>query len=172
MRPFFRISRVLCLLALLVSLSAGAQVMDRVVAVVNRDVVTQSELAARVQAISRQLKRQGTALPPAAQLRSQVLERMIMERLQLQAAESVGIRIDEMMLDRAVSRIAEDNKLTLGDFKKAVSNEGWTWEDFRENIRNEISLAQLREREVDSRIVVTNAEIERMLGEQGTSALN
>ena len=67
MRPFFRISRVLCLLALLVSLSAGAQVMDRVVAVVNRDVVTQSELAARVQAISRQLKRQGTALPPASQ---------------------------------------------------------------------------------------------------------
>jgi peptidyl-prolyl cis-trans isomerase SurA len=172
MRAFFRISRVFSLLALLLALPAGAQVMDRVVAVVNRDVITQSELAARVKAVSRQLKRQGTALPPAAQLGSQVLERMIMERLQLQAAESVGIRIDEMMLDRAVSRIAEDNKLALGDFKKAVSEEGWTWEEFRENIRNEISLAQLREREVDSRIVVTNAEIERMLGEQSASALN
>jgi len=149
-----------------------AQVIDRVVAVVNKDVVTQSELNAKVQVATRQLKRQGTALPSAAQLRSQVLERLVMERIQLQVAESLGIRVDELMLDKAVTRIAEDNKLSMTDFRKAVAEEGFSWEEFRENIRTEIALAQLREREVDSRIVVTNAELDSALSEQSTTALS
>lgn len=160
-------------MALALSQPLHAQVVaDRVVAVVNKDVITQSELNAKVQATVRQLKRQGTAQPLAAQLRSQMLERLIMERIQLQAADTLGIRVDEMMLNRAVSRIAEDNKLSISDFKKAVGEEGFSWDEFRDNIRNEITLAQLREREVTSRVVVTNVEIENALSEQGTTALS
>lgn len=171
MQAFFRIPRFLCALALMVACSAQAQqLIDKVVAVVNKDVITQSELATRLQQISNQLKRQGTALPAPSQLRSQVLERMIMERLQLQEAESVGIRVDEPMLDRAIERIATDNKMDMKAFRKAVGDEGFSWDQFREQIRTEIALAQLREREVDGRIDVTNAELENALAQSSTDA--
>ncbi|WP_026259341.1 peptidylprolyl isomerase [Uliginosibacterium gangwonense] len=171
MQAFFRIPRLLCAVALMAALSAQAQVLDKVVAVVNKDVVTQSELNTRQQLITSQLKRKGTALPSAAQLRSQVLERLIMERIQLQQAEAVGIRVDESMLDRAVGRIAEDNKMDMAAFRKAVADEGFSWEQFREQIRTEITLAQLREREVDSRIDITNAELEAALNNQDNNAM-
>lgn len=171
MQAFFRIHRLICAVALMAALSAQAQVLDKVVAVVNKDVVTQSELNIRQQMITSQLKRKGTALPSAAQLRSQVLERLIMERIQLQQAESVGIRVDESMLDRAIGRIAEDNKMDMTAFRKAVADEGFSWEQFREQIRTEITLAQLREREVDSRIDITNAELDAALSNQDNNAM-
>ena len=157
------ISRLSYALVLLTSLPLQAQLVDRVVAVVNKDVITQTELNARTQVAIHQLKRQSTELPPQAQLRNQVLERLIMEHIQSQIADTVGIRIDELMLDRAITRIAESNKLTMADFRKAIAEEGLSWEEFRETIRTEMTLSQLREREINSRIVVTDAEIEEAL---------
>lgn len=171
MRTVTWISRLACVLALFVSLPSHAQLIDRVVAVVNKEVITQTELNARTQVAVHQLKRQNTELPPTAELRSQVLERLIMERIQLQIANQTGVRIDELMLDRAIKRIAEENKLTMENFRKAIADEGLSWEEFRENIRTEITLAQLREREVNSRIVVTDTEIDNALQQKVSAEL-
>src|SRR5690606_6211196 len=94
------------------------------------------------------------------------LERLITERLQLQFARQTAMRVDELELDRTVSRIAEANKMTLAEFRKVFERDGVSFEKFREELRNEILIARLREREVDNRITVTESEIENFLAQQ------
>ena len=137
--------------------------VDRIVAVVNSDVITRTELRQRVEQVTRQLTRQGTPLPPADVLERQVLERPIIERLQLQLASETSLRVDDVALERAIGRIADNNRLSPADFRKTLEKDGISWERFREEVRNEMLLGRVREREVDSRIVVSDAEVANYL---------
>jgi peptidyl-prolyl cis-trans isomerase SurA len=143
--------------------------VDRIVAVVNSEVITSREVAERVKAVTQQLSQQGTPLPPADVLQKQVLERMIMDRLQIQLAKETALRVDDLQLDRTVARVAESNKMSLTEFRHTLERDGIQFDKFREEIRNEVMLSRLREREVDNRIVVTDNEIDYFLSQQGAS---
>jgi len=139
------------------------QLVDAILVVVNNDVITQREFLARLKSIEERLQKQGGAMPPRAQLQRQLLERMIVEKAQLQAAKEQGIRVDDNMLDRAIGRIAEQNKLTIPEFRKQLEADGMVYSKFRDEIRNEIMMQRLREREVDNKIQVSDAEIDNYL---------
>lgn len=136
---------------------------DRVVAVVNNEAVTLYELRTRVSSAESNLRRQGTPMPPADVLQRQVLERIIVDRLQVQSATELGMKVADSELDMALRRIAENNKLTLEQFKQALEKDGIPWAKFREEIRQEITVSRLRDREVDSRITISEGEIDNYL---------
>lgn len=152
------------------ALVAEPQEVDRIVAVVNGDVITRSEFVAKVAQIQRQLSRQGMQMPPADVLNKQVLERMVMEQLQLQQARENGIRVDEGMLDRAVGVIAQNNKLSIEQLREQLQKDGVAWSRFREEIRSEILLTRIREREVDSRIQISDAEADNFLANEANAS--
>ena len=143
--------------------------MDRIVAIVDQVVITENELADRIKSVTAQLEKQGTELPPPEILEKQILERMITDRLQLQFASQTGLRVDDNQLDKTIERIAEQNKMDIPAFKKALLEDGIQYRKFREDIRNEIILARLREREVDNRINVTESEIDSFIAMQAAS---
>jgi peptidyl-prolyl cis-trans isomerase SurA len=143
----------------------GPQLIDRIVAVVNTEVITQRDLAERITLVGTQLKRQGTPPPLPEVLERQVLERMITDRVQVQFARDTGVRVDDLQVDRTMQLIAENNKLTLADFRRTLESEGVSFDRFREDIRNEIVISRLREREVDSKIQIGESEIENFLQE-------
>ena len=145
------------------------QKMDRIVAVVDQAVITEKELADRIRSVSAQLEKQGTELPPPAILEKQILERMITDKLQLQYAAQTGLKVDDNQLDKTIERIAAQNKMDIPAFKKALLEDGIQFRKFREDIRNEITLARLREREVDNRINITESEIDSFLINQSAS---
>lgn len=140
--------------------------LDRIIAVVDNDVITRGELDERIRLIKQQLAKQDTPLPPTEALEKQVLERMITDRLQYQHAAQTGLRVDDNQLDKTIERIADQNKLGLSEFRSALEAEGMSFRKFREDIRREILLARLREREVDNRVTVTEAEIDNLLTTQ------
>ncbi len=146
--------------------------VDRIVAVVNDEVITQFDLALRTKLAVAQLSRQGTALPPAEVLERQVLERMISDRVQLQLARETGIRIDDGQLEKILSRIAAENKMTLPQFREAIERDGMAFTRFREDLRDEVLISRLREREVDSRVVVTESEIDNFLKNSAAQGSN
>jgi peptidyl-prolyl cis-trans isomerase SurA len=137
--------------------------VDRVVAVVNNEAITLNELRDRLATVARQLRSRGTPLPAREVLEKQLLERLIVDRLQMQFARESGLRIPDAELDAALRRIAENNRLSLGDFRSALARDGIDWLRFREDIREEMTVARLREREVESRIVVSDGEIDNYL---------
>ena len=137
--------------------------LNRVVAVVNNEVVLQTELDARAKLLTAQLKRQSAQLPPEDVLRRQALERLVLERLQLELAEKSGIRMDDEALNAALRRIAEQNKLSLAEFRKVIERDGYDFAAFREGVRNELIIGELRRRQVESRIQVTDREVDNVL---------
>ena len=137
--------------------------LDRIVAVVNGEVVTRHDLNQRVRLVSAQLAQQKTPLPAADVLERQVLERVISDRVLLQHARDSGIRIEDGQLEKILARVAADNRMSLPEFRQALERDGLSFARFREDIRDEVTLVRLREREVDSRIVVTEAEIDNFL---------
>ena len=140
--------------------------VDRIVAVVNDDVITQNELNERITLVTHQLQRQGATLPPSDVLARQILERMINDRVQLQLAKDEGIKVDDLTLDQTIERIAQENKMSVADFRKALERDGINYTRFRDDIRNEITIARLREKDVDNTIVVTDAEVETELARE------
>ena len=146
--------------------SRPVQVIDRIIVVVNDEVITRHELENRTRAATAQLRQQGAPLPPQPVLEKQILERMITDRVQLQFAKETGLRVDDPELDRAITRIAEENKLSLQQLRAALEKDGIPFSRFREDIRNEITVARLREREVESRITVTESEVENFIRTQ------
>jgi peptidyl-prolyl cis-trans isomerase SurA len=134
--------------------------IDRVVAIVNDEALTQYEVNEQKRIVLGQMQAQKVAPPPADVLDKQLLERLITERVLLQYAKETGIRVDDTQVERTIQRIAQENKLSPDDFRKAVEREGIPYRKYREDIRNEIMLQRLREREVDSRVNVTDAEVE------------
>jgi peptidyl-prolyl cis-trans isomerase SurA len=151
---------------------AEAVPLNRIVALVNREIVTRIELDDRISVTEEQLRRQGIALPPRGILEKQVLEAILLQRIQLAYAKENGIRIDETQLDRAVGRIAEDNKLTVEQFRTALMRDGIRFDRFREDIRKEIILNRLREREVSSKVLVSDGEIDEYLARRADSGAN
>lgn len=141
-------------------------VLDRIVAVVNDEVVTRLDLQERVQLALKQLRAQGTPPPPLAALEKQLLDRMITDRVQLQYAKETGLRVDDTELDRALGRIAQDNRMTLQEMRLTLERDGIPFAKFREDIRNEIVIGRLREREVDARLAVSESEIDNLLKTQ------
>lgn len=143
--------------------AAAPLAVDRIVAVVNNAVITEYELKTRVDQAVAQLAGQKTAQPPRRLLEKQLLERMITEKALLQVAEDTNIRFEAQALDRAVARIAQNNKMSPDAFRKALEAEGSDFDAFRERIRAEMTIARLKEREVDNRLVITDAEIDNFL---------
>ena len=137
--------------------------IDRVIAVVNDEAITQYELDDARRIVVQQLKQQNVQQPAADVLDKQVLERLITERALLQHAKDSGIKVDDTQVERAIQRIAEDNKLTLDGLRQALARDGVAYVRYREDVRSEIVMQRLREREVDARITVSDAEVENYL---------
>jgi len=143
--------------------STQSRSVDAIVAVVNNEVITRIDLAQRAKIVERRIAAQNVAMPPREQLEKQLLERMISDRAQLQLANDLGIRIDDTLLDRAVAKIAEQNKLPVAQFRTEIERDGTPFPVFREDIRQEITLQRLREREVDAKIQITESEVDAYL---------
>ncbi|WP_430435066.1 peptidylprolyl isomerase [Methyloversatilis sp.] len=137
--------------------------VNRIVAVVNSDAITLFELRSRTEQAIAQLRGRNVTPPPREDFERQVLERMIYEKVQLQHAEETQMRIDDRMLEAALGRIAESNNMNATQLRSAVERDGIPWPRFREDIRKEIILSRLRDREVESRVVVTEGEIDNYL---------
>jgi peptidyl-prolyl cis-trans isomerase SurA len=140
--------------------------IDGIVAVVNDEIITRQELAARVDFAFRQLRQQGTPPPPREVIERQLLERLIGDRVQMQHARNIGLRVDDAELDKALERIAADNKLSPAQLRATLERDGVPFDKFREDIRGEITLARLREREVAQKIVITESEIDNFIQSQ------
>ncbi len=159
---------------LLIAATAQAQqakprsivVVDRIVAVVNDEVITERELASRVDFALRQLAQQGTQPPARQVLERQLLERTINDRVQMQHARDTGTRVDDAELDRAMVKIAEQNKMTVPELRAVLAKDNVPFDKFREDIRSEITLSRLREREVAQKIVVTESEVDNFIQSQ------
>jgi len=139
--------------------------VDRIVAIVNSEAVTSSQLRDRVIRIRQNLKKQGqeAQLPPTEILERQVLEQLIMERVQLQQAREAAIKVDDGMLELAIRRIAENNRLTVDQLRAAVTSDGMTWNRYREEVRSELMLNRLREIDVDNKVTVSDAEVDNFI---------
>jgi peptidyl-prolyl cis-trans isomerase SurA len=148
----------------------GTVLVDRIVAVVNREVITSSELDEAVGSAERNLRRRGTPPPAREVLERQMLERLILDKAQLQMARDTGIRVDELQLDRAVQRIAEQNRMTLAEFRAALEKDGVPFAGYREDLREQIILSRLREREVNDKIQVSDGEIDLFLTDMKSTA--
>ena len=137
--------------------------LDRIIAVVNEDVITRRDLDDRMKVVEIQLKEQGTPAPPTDVLEKQVLDRMIYTKVQLQFAKETGLRVDDGQLDSAIGRIAENNKISPAQLRTTLEKDGVSFVKFREDIRDEIVMSRLREREVDNKITVADSEVDNLL---------
>jgi peptidyl-prolyl cis-trans isomerase SurA len=146
--------------------SGRIDLLDRIVAVVNKEVITQFELTGRIERVQRELQRRGTSSVNRSELEHQVLERLVVEKVQLQFARETGMRVDDLELDRTVNRVAENNKLSLTEFRQRLEGDSVPFDTFREELRNEILLTRLRDREVMSKLVVSESEIDNLILEQ------
>ena len=164
-------------LGLLFSQSLGAQSnpsgnepriinIDGVVAVVNTGVVTRKEIDDRIASIQKQAPAGGKKLPEGDELRKQVLENLILEKIQIQEAEQTGLAVNEKELNKIIEDIATRNKLTFSEFRDTVTKSGMSFQRYRELLREDVLKARLREREVDSQIKISDAEIDNFIIEQ------
>ncbi len=146
--------------------------IDRIVAVVNEEVITQKELDEMLKHTIRQLQGRGVQAPAHDVLEKQLLERFIVSRLQLQIAKETGLTVSDTDLDNTLRRIAQENKMSLSELYAALERDGVNFNKFRDEIRNELILMRLKEREVDNRITVTESEVDDFLHAQEASASN
>jgi peptidyl-prolyl cis-trans isomerase SurA len=148
------------------SVWAAPRLLDRIVAVVNDEVITSVELERHVGTAELQLKRQHIPLPASDALRKQVLERMILDSAQLQLAKENGVRVDDVSVNSAIARMADVNHLTVQELRAQVERDGSDFNMFREDMRNEITMVRLRDHEVEAKIQVSEGEIDNLLAEQ------
>lgn len=155
---------LLCLGALPVQ--AAPTELNRIVAVVNDDVILASELEDKLRLVKQQLAARQAEMPDDDTLRRQVLDRLILERLQLQLADQNNIRVDDETLNASLRNIARENGMTLTEFRKVLERDGQDWARFREDLRNQIRINRLRQQLVGNRINVTEQEIDNLLANQ------
>ena len=146
--------------------STERQALDRIVAVVNEDVITSLELAAEMKNIKQQLLAQHMSLPPDDVLQKQILERMIVLNIQLQDAEKRHIRVDDETINNTVENIARQNQMTIMQFSQALRSEGVDYAEFRKRIGDELTINRLQQREVANRVSVTEQEVDDFLASQ------
>lgn len=150
---------------------AAVETVDRIIAVINDDVITELEFDSELKAIIRDFKSTGTPIPKSNVLRRQALERMIVERLQLQYADRVGIRIDESMVDAAAESVAQQNKLSLAQLEQVLQGDGIGRDRFRETLRIQLVITQLVDREINAKVAVSPEEIDAFLAIQSVGNL-
>jgi len=172
MKPLYQLMLGLGLALSLLSYSQAATrpedvELDRIVAIVNNDVITADELADRIAQIKQQLTQKHTQLPPDDVLRKQILDRMILDEIQLQMAKTSGIRVDDEQLNRVISNIAKQNSMTLEQFRQTLESQGYPFAKFREEIRKEVIIGQLRKIKVDNQVYVSEQEVDNQLGKLG-----
>lgn len=167
MTKLSKLSTFLCVLwgsfFLASTVFAKSVLLDQVIAIVNNDIVMQSELQNRIQSVSNRLKVRGTPLPPDSVMRQRVLDQLILESIQLQRAERAGIRIDDTQVNETISSITRANNMTLEQFELQLKSEGETYASARKQIRNELIITRVQQREVDRRVRVTDQEISSFL---------
>lgn len=163
LRHCARMLLVLMVVALSATVQAERKLLDQVVAVVNDDVILQSELEARINTIVGRLSAQGTGLPPRDILEERVLEQLITESIQLQMADRAGMRISDNELNETMASIARRNNMTLEQFEQQLGEEGVTYREAREQIRNEMITSRVQQRQVGNRVRVTDREVENYL---------
>ncbi|SFV15697.1 periplasmic chaperone for outer membrane proteins SurA [Pseudoduganella namucuonensis] len=144
--------------------------IDSIAVVVNDDVITRRELSERVKTMVQRMKAQQVQLPGEADLQRQILERMIVERAQMQLAKEMGVRVDDNQLDRTIARIAEQQKMTVQQMRDQLEKEGTSFATFREEIREEIIMQRLREHEVDSKLQISEAEVDAHIAAEAAAA--
>ncbi|MCL7939835.1 SurA N-terminal domain-containing protein [Halomonas sp. ATCH28] len=145
------------------------QTLDRIVAVVNDGAIMQSELEARVAQTRSQIARQEQGTPPDDVLRQQVLDRMIVEEIQLQMARDANLSVDDTELNGQVRAIAENNGMTLDQFADALEADGLSLSVVRDQVRRELMMRQLQQRQVASRVNISEREVDRFVEQQGAS---
>ena len=143
--------------------------LDRIVTIVDKNAITEQELEAKVRTVSDQLTKQGKQLPQERILRKQILERLIVDSIQLQLAAERGIKVNEIQLEKTIERIAEQNQMSVETFKTALANDGVSYNAFREDMRNEITIARLKESEINKRINISEGEVDNYLTTQENS---
>ena len=160
-----RVLSALLLLFPLAGMGQGSpiQEIDRIVALVNEDVIVKTELDQRMRSVVSQLAQNRTQAPPRDVLEKQVLERLVLNRLQLQLADRTGVRVDDKTLNQAMRQIAQQNRLSLSEFRTILEADGYDFAGFREEIRAELTITRLRERQVSQRIKVTDREVQDFL---------
>ncbi len=151
-------------------LSDRGEFLDGIAAVVNDGGVLKSELRDEMGRIVERLKAQGTNLPPERTLARQVLERLVVTRIQLQRAERIGIQVSDETLNNALASVAERNNVTIAELPRVLAKEGLDYQAYRSQMRDQIALEQLRQRDVTSRISVTPREIDEFLARQSGRA--
>lgn len=156
---------LLAILLFVVVQTAQAEevLLDRIVALVNDDVVLQSELEAELASVRQNLEQRDVRMPPADELRAQVLDRLIVQTLQMNVAERRGIRVDSATLDAAVRRVAERNNLSLEGLRDALSGQGMNMSVFRDQLRRDITINRLRQQVMNQRLDVTEQEIQQFI---------
>ncbi|MFY7698635.1 MAG: peptidylprolyl isomerase [Legionella sp.] len=156
--------RVLSLsILLLLALTTHAQSLDRLVAVVNNDVITANELQTEMTAFRQQLVAKRAPMPSEKLLRKQVLQHMIDDALQLQLAKNNNLIVDDSELNQAIIKIAASNKMNLIQFKQAVKNQGLIWNNYKENVRKEILMSKLQQKALNQEITVSPQQIDNYL---------
>lgn len=150
----------------------SADRLDTIVAVVDDDVITRSELENTQDTVERQLLARGTPLPPREVLEEQVLERLIMTRLQIRAAEQNGVAVDDQTVNAALEQLARQHNVTLDQLRQAIELDGYSYARFREEMRRELLITRLRQRVVDSRIQLTEQEVDNYLATAGNLDAN
>ncbi|WP_144636323.1 peptidylprolyl isomerase [Bordetella genomosp. 13] len=144
----------------------GEQFADGIAAIVNKDVITLREVRQAAQEAVTDLQRRQIAVPDNETLQRQVLQRLIMERLERQEADRLNIRVDNAQVDQAITMVANRNKLTVDQLRGEIQKSGVGWEEYRKTLRDEIRLDRLRQRTVDSSIIITDADIDAYLKDQ------
>ena len=144
-------------------LGGTGEFMDSIVAIVNDGVVLRSEVETQLGMIIATLEKQGGQIPPVNTIREEVLERLIVQRLQLQRADRYGIRVSDEALNAAIANVAKNNDVSFEEFPKILDKEGINYNDYRNELRQQITIEQLRQREVISRIAVSESELDNFL---------
>jgi peptidyl-prolyl cis-trans isomerase SurA len=145
---------------------SGPRAADYIVAVVNSEPITNNEVRSRMVRFDQQLTQQGQTVPPRAEFARQVLERLISEKAQLQLARETGIKVDEATVDQAEQNVARQNRIDVSELRRRLAAEGIALSQFREELRNQLLLTRLRERELEPRVKVTDTEVDQYLREQ------
>lgn len=147
-----------------------AQPADYIVAVVNSEPITESEVRSEVARVRQEYAQQPQALPPPGELRKLVLERLIGERAQLQVARETGIRVDEASIDQAEQSVARQNQIDVPELRRRLAKDGIALSRFRGQLRDQFMLTRLREREVDNRLRISDQEVDRWLADEQSKA--
>lgn len=150
-------------MSLMFSPAKAEEKLDQTIAIVEQDVILESELERRMKSIVRQLKQKDQAIPPMKILQEQVLDRLIMDSLQVQMAKRAGVRISEQELNAAVNDIAQNNNMTLQALRQSIIDDDISWELFREDLREEIMAARVRQGQVSRRIEISEREIDNLV---------